>query len=100
LEDNLKKKSKYISKKKKNQGLKLKFAKKAKICQKSQIFPKNPKSSKKLKKRLGARRWVTRPQRPWDEFLSDIGKIILKVILDQIKIIFSKNDFKSDQDHI
>jgi hypothetical protein len=30
----------------------------------------------------------------------DIGKIILKVISDQIKIIFSKNDFKSDQDHI
>jgi hypothetical protein len=31
---------------------------------------------------------------------SDVGKIILKVISDQIKIIFSKNDFKSDQDHI
>jgi hypothetical protein len=31
---------------------------------------------------------------------TDIGKIILKVISDQIKIIFSKNDFKSDQDHI
>jgi hypothetical protein len=30
----------------------------------------------------------------------DVGKIILKVISDQIKIIFSKNDFKSDQDHI
>jgi hypothetical protein len=29
---------------------------------------------------------------------ADIGKIILKVISDQIKIIFSKNDFKSDQD--
>jgi hypothetical protein len=33
-------------------------------------------------------------------FDSDVGKIILKVISDQIKIIFSKNDFKSDQDHI
>jgi hypothetical protein len=33
-------------------------------------------------------------------FTADIGKIILKVISDQIKIIFSKNDFKSDQDHI
>jgi hypothetical protein len=43
LEDNLKKKSKYISKKKKNQGLKLKFAKKAKFFQK---IPKVPKSSK------------------------------------------------------
>jgi hypothetical protein len=31
--------------------------------------------------------------------IADIGKIILKVISDQIKIIFSKNDFKSDQDH-
>jgi hypothetical protein len=31
---------------------------------------------------------------------SDVGKIILKGISDQIKIIFSKNDFKSDQDHI
>jgi hypothetical protein len=34
------------------------------------------------------------------QFKADIGKIILKVISDQIKIIFSKNDFKSDQDHI
>jgi hypothetical protein len=31
---------------------------------------------------------------------ADVEKIILKVISDQIKIIFSKNDFKSDQDHI
>jgi hypothetical protein len=30
----------------------------------------------------------------------DLGKIILKVISDLIKIIFSKKDLKSDQDHI
>jgi hypothetical protein len=30
----------------------------------------------------------------------DLGKIILKVISDQIKIIFSKKDLKSDQNHI
>jgi hypothetical protein len=35
-----------------------------------------------------------------DRFKPDVGKIILKVISDQSKIIFSKNDFKSDQDHI
>jgi hypothetical protein len=35
-----------------------------------------------------------------DQVKADVGKIILKVISDQIKIIFSKNDFKSDQDHI
>jgi hypothetical protein len=37
---------------------------------------------------------------PVSQFIADVGKIILKVISDQIKIIFLKNDFKSDQDHI
>jgi hypothetical protein len=31
---------------------------------------------------------------------ADLGKIILKVISDQIKIIFSKKNLKSDQDLI
>jgi hypothetical protein len=34
------------------------------------------------------------------EGLADLGKIILKVISDQIKIIFSKKNLKSDQDLI
>jgi hypothetical protein len=31
---------------------------------------------------------------------ADLGEIILKVISDQMKIIFAKKDLKSEQDHI